>query len=169
MLRAHCGDREALELLLRSVQPALHRCLCGMVGRSFADDVQQEVLIVICRKLSSLHRPELFRAWMYRVAYRAAFRHLKRERRWSDQLRDESILDQLPTPEWVPSSEMLLDILSENLISPACRAVLVLHFQEELPLQEVAAILAIPLGTAKSRLAYGLSAMRKNLKPNRSL
>jgi RNA polymerase sigma-70 factor, ECF subfamily len=52
-------------------------------------------------------------------------------------------------------------------VSPASRAVLALHFQEELPLKEVAAILEIPLGTVKSRLAYGLSAIRKQLRTNK--
>jgi RNA polymerase sigma-70 factor (ECF subfamily) len=52
-------------------------------------------------------------------------------------------------------------------ISPASRAVLVLHFQEEMSLEAVAAILEIPLGTAKSRLAYGLNALRKQLGHNR--
>jgi RNA polymerase sigma-70 factor (ECF subfamily) len=43
------------------------------------------------------------------------------------------------------------------------RAVLVLHFQEEMSLAEVAAILELPLGTVKSRLAYGLAALRREL------
>jgi RNA polymerase sigma-70 factor (ECF subfamily) len=51
-------------------------------------------------------------------------------------------------------------------ISPASRAVLVLHYQEDLPLPEVAAILGIPLGTVKSRLASGLAAARRNLYRN---
>jgi len=33
-----------------------------------------------------------------------------------------------------------------------------LHFQEDMPLADVAAILELPLGTVKSRLAYGLAA-----------
>ncbi|HWF08010.1 MAG TPA: sigma factor-like helix-turn-helix DNA-binding protein [Bryobacteraceae bacterium] len=49
--------------------------------------------------------------------------------------------------ELIPSGEWIGDILSMDEISPACRTVLVMHFQEELTLQEVAAILAIPLGT----------------------
>jgi DNA-directed RNA polymerase specialized sigma24 family protein len=40
------------------------------------------------------------------------------------------------------------------------RAVMVLHFYVDLPLPEVAAILEIPVGTAKSRLHRGLTAMR---------
>jgi RNA polymerase sigma-70 factor (ECF subfamily) len=48
-------------------------------------------------------------------------------------------------------------------ISPASRALLVLHFQEEMSLADAAAVLEIPVGTAKSRLAYGLAAVRKQL------
>jgi RNA polymerase sigma-70 factor (ECF subfamily) len=166
VLRAQCGDREALQLLLRSVQPMLYRYVRGIVGASSADDLLQDVLIVLSRKLGSLHAPALFRAWAYRVAGRAAFRYLRKEKRWSEQVRDESVLDEVPAPELVPSGELVQEVLSMNEVSPACRAVLVLHFQEELSLQEVAAILAIPLGTVKSRLAYGLAAIRKKLKSN---
>ena len=44
-----------------------------------------------------------------------------------------------------------------------CLPVLALHFQEELTLIEVAAVLELPVGTVKSRLAYGLNAIRKQL------
>jgi hypothetical protein len=43
VLRAQCDDREALELLLRSVQPSLHRYLCGLAGRNDADDLLQRM------------------------------------------------------------------------------------------------------------------------------
>jgi len=162
VLRAQCDDREALELLLRSIQPPLHRYLCRLVGGSHADDVLQEVLITVSRKLQLLHTPELFRPWAYRIATRHAFRYLKKKRRWLEQETDESVLEGLATIENQPS-ELLPGLLDMDRISPASRAVLALHFQEELPLPEVAAILGIPLGTAKSRLAYGLAAIRKQL------
>ena len=160
VLRAQCDDREALELLLRSVQPSLHRYLCTVAGESHADDVLQEVMITVSRKLKLLHTPELFRPWAYRIATRHAFRYLKNERRWPEQVKDEFVLEEVATPE-TQSIELLRELLGSDMISPASRAVLVLHFQEELPLPEVAAILGIPLGTAKSRrwrAAWQLSA-----------
>ena len=96
VLRAQCGDREALELLLRGVQPSLRRYLMRLVGASSADDVLQEALILVSRKLKWLDVPEAFHPWVYRVASRAAFRHLKKEKRWSEQVRDEVVLDDLP-------------------------------------------------------------------------
>ena len=168
-LRAQCGDRETLELLLRSVQPSLHRYLCRLAGASSADDVLQEVLILISRKLKWLDSPEFFRAWAFRVASRAAIRHLKRERRWSEQIRDEALLEAMAAPTSAIPQELLPELLNSPELSPASRAVLTLHFQEEMSLPEVAAILEIPLGTAKSRLGYGLAALRKKLLPTRSV
>jgi RNA polymerase sigma-70 factor (ECF subfamily) len=162
VLRAQCHDRDALELLLRSVQPSLHRYLLGLVGSLHADDVLQEVLITVCRKIAWLRTPELFRPWAFRIASRAGFRHVKRERARLDQPGAESVLDETAAPAQRPPDALLAELLASGRTSPASRAVLVLHFQEELSLPEVAAILEIPLGTVKSRLAYGLAALRRD-------
>ena len=63
-----------------------------------------------------------------------------------------------------PSGDVLRELLAIDTISPASRAVLILHFAEGLSVPEVAAILDISLGTAKSRLGYGLNSIRKHLK-----
>jgi RNA polymerase sigma-70 factor (ECF subfamily) len=160
VLRAQCGDREALELVLRSVYPSLLRYLQGLVGASDADDVLQDVLIVVARKLGWLTQIELLRPWAFRIASRAGFKHLKRERRWAIA---DAVLDDLPAPEPPPRHEVLAALSTMAGISPASRAVLVMHFVEELSLPEVAAILELPLGTVKSRLAYGLKALRTQL------
>jgi RNA polymerase sigma-70 factor (ECF subfamily) len=164
VLRAQCDDREALELLLRSVQPPLRRYVSGLVGADDADDILQDVLLLISRKLYWLERPELFRAWAFRIASRAAFRHLKKRRRWSDATVDESALDQLAAPDSAAPDDRLLTLLDSPALSPASRAVLVLHFREEMPLADVAAVLEIPLGTVKSRLAFGLKRLRIRLR-----
>jgi RNA polymerase sigma-70 factor (ECF subfamily) len=170
VLRAQCNDREALESLLRAVQPALYRYLCELVGAFHADDVLQDVLIIIIRKLAWLRTPELFRHWAYRIASRAAFRHLNKERRRPEQVQDESVsLEHLPEPAGHPSAETLEGLLDTDSIPAASRAVLALHFRHELTLPEVAAVLAIPLGTVKSRLASGLAALRNEINKRRSL
>ena len=163
VLRAQCGDRDALELLLRSIQPPLRRYLCGLVGAFHADDVLQDVLIIVARKLVWLEQPELLRPWAFRIASRTGFKYLKRERRW---LGDDAGLEDLAAPVPPPPDELLRQLPTMDGISPASRAVLVLHFQEEMTLSAIAAILEVPLGTVKSRLAYGLAAVRKQLGHN---
>jgi DNA-directed RNA polymerase specialized sigma24 family protein len=60
--------------------------------------------------------------------------------------------------------ESVRQLVTHGSVSPASRAVLLLHFELELSLPEVAAILEIPVGTAKSRLAYGLRSIRQYLR-----
>ena len=49
-------------------------------------------------------------------------------------------------------------------LSPASRAVVVLFYLHEMSLVETAAVLDIPVGTVKSRLAYGLESLRRSFK-----
>jgi RNA polymerase sigma-70 factor, ECF subfamily len=169
VLRAQCNDRGALELLLRSIQPSLHRFVRRLVGDTDADDVLQDVLIVVCRKLVWLRTPELFRPWSFRVASRASVRHLRRRNRWLVRSADDSVFEAFTLPDERPPDEILQRLLNSEVLSPASRAVLVLHFQEEMTLAEVAAILEVPLGTVKSRLATGLAALRTLVADKRSL
>jgi RNA polymerase sigma-70 factor (ECF subfamily) len=167
-LRAQVGDREALELLLRSVQPSLHRYVRRLTSDRDAEDVLQDVLVAIARNVVWLVEPKLFRPWAFRIASRAAFRHLRRRKRRGVEESADEVLASLRAPEPPPSRELLAELLDGDVLSPASRAVLVLHFQEEMQLDEVAAVLEIPLGTVKSRLAYGLKTLRQYLTEKRS-
>jgi RNA polymerase sigma-70 factor (ECF subfamily) len=153
----------AIEALLRSVQPSLTRYIRAVVGAPDAEDVTQDVMVLIYRKLWMLSTPDLLRPWMYRVASRAAFRYLQKRRRWPDHLRDDEPLEDMPAQDGVDgaASARVHELLQDPRVTPASRAVLALHFQEEMTLPEVAAILDIPLGTVKSRLAYGLATLRR--------
>lgn len=164
VLRAQCHDREALERLLRSVQPPLRRYIASLVGAGDADDLLQDVLIIVSRKVYWLEQPSLFRAWAFRIASRAAFRQLKKRKRWSDATAEPAALDDLAAPEPAVHDDTILELLDSPALTPASRAVLVLHFREEMPLAHVAAVLEIPLGTVKSRLAFGLKTLRKELR-----
>ncbi|MDQ3088828.1 MAG: RNA polymerase sigma factor [Acidobacteriota bacterium] len=168
ILRAQSGDKQAFDELLKSIQAALFRYIFRLVGEyALAEDILQEVFIIIYRKIRWLENPKLFRAWVYRIASRETFKHLKKEKRWSEQLRDEEILEKVPvkTSEEIYEPELiekLPTLMSE--VSPASRAVLILHYLDETPLSEVAEILNISLGTVKSRLAYGLTNLRQKIK-----
>jgi RNA polymerase sigma-70 factor (ECF subfamily) len=163
VIQAQCGDRDAMEQVLRSVQPPLRRYLVRLVGPTAADDVLQEVLISIARKLRWLIEPRLFRPWAYRIASRTAYAHLRKEkRRWQYET-DDTVLEALAVPVRRPSGDQLRELLDNAIVSPSSRAVLMLHFQEEMPLADVAAVLELPLGTVKSRLAYGLAALRRHV------
>jgi RNA polymerase sigma-70 factor, ECF subfamily len=163
---AQSGDRAALEQLLRDTYAPLRRYITRLAGTDFADDILQETSLQIFRKLPYLREPAVFRPWAFRIATRIAFSHLKRARRWQplDDAPPESLTAIYPNLGESPDDAFLT--LIEH-VSPASRAVLLLHYQHDLSLEESAAILEIPIGTAKSRLHYGVTALRKHLNPER--
>ena len=150
VLRAQTGDRDAFDALLREIGPLLLRYATRVTGDvALAEDAVQETLIAIVRKIAWLNDASLFRAWAYRIASREAFRLLKKNRRFTDPI-EEMQSTEVPADPW--QRERLLSSLER--LSPASRAVVTLHYLEEMPLTDVAAILEIPIGTVKSRLSY---------------
>ena len=161
VLLAQAGDRAALEQLLRNSHAPLRRYITRLAGADLADDILQETSIQIFRKLRFLREPAVFHAWTLRIASRIAISHLKRAHRWQP-------LDDSPHGTFIPNFDLggppdaaFLSLL--DYVSPASRAVLLLHYQHDLSLEETAAILDIPVGTAKSRLHYGVTTLRKHL------
>ena len=111
VLRAQCGDREALERLLRDVQPALRRYLRGIVGSADADDVLQEALVLIYRKLAGLRTPESFQSWAFRIATHCGFRHAKSRQRRRDGVEELTSGMDAAAPSPPPEAERLEDLL----------------------------------------------------------
>ena len=161
VLRSQSGDRDALEELLRGTQMFLLPYIRRMVGAQGTEDVLQDVFVQICRNLRSLDEPKFFRAWAYRISTRAAFAFLRRKHLWEDRHEDSIEVDNLPDFQEEDAAILVAELhalLAQ--VSPASRAVLDLHYLEDLTIQEVAAILQLSAGTVKSRLAYGLKSIR---------
>ncbi len=160
VLRCQSGDREAFDQLLKSIEIRLWRYISNLTGGGdLADDILQEVFLIIYRKIGWLNDPHLFRPWVYRIATRETFRILKKRSNWREDVLDDSLLESVIQPE--PAIDLDMRILKR--ISPASRAVLMLHYLEELSLNETANILDISVGTVKSRLAYGLRRLREQV------
>lgn len=163
--RAIAGDRDVLDDILAALQRPLYRYISRLLThRETAEDALQEVLSRICRKIVWLRDPELLRPWAFRIASRECFRQLRSEKRRGKEILDILDMDTLETgasasipQEWEPG---LLDWVDE--LPPASRAVIVLHYLEEMSLNEVAGVLDISPGTVKSRLAYGLARLRRH-------
>ena len=161
--RAQSGDRSALNRLLRDHQPPLYRHIRTITGDAdLAFDVLQSVLLIVVRRLAGLRDPRWFRAWAYRIATREAVRAARRSKR-------ELSLCEEPASEAIaeaPFADPLLvracvDRLAE--LPPAAGLTLRLHYLEDMTLVEIAEALEIPVGTVKSRLAYGLARLRERL------
>ena len=163
--RAAFGDSPSLDRLLRAVQQPLHDHIAYILGDGdAASDVLQDVLLAICRGLGRLSDPRLFRAWSFRIATRAALRAARRERS-----RETVTLDSVPelpgaAVEPTFDAELIAALRAYVAELPtACGIVVRLRYLEELTSSEVAEALDLPLGTVKSRAAYGVALLRRRL------
>jgi RNA polymerase sigma-70 factor (ECF subfamily) len=128
-----------------------------------AKDAVQNALVRAWRDLPTLRDPERFDQWLHKLLVRACIDEARRLRRHRADI-ELSNLDIQPTPG-IESAVVDRDQLERGFVrlSPEMRAVIVLHHYLDLPLPEVAASLAIPVGTAKSRLHRALGLMRAAL------
>jgi RNA polymerase sigma-70 factor (ECF subfamily) len=158
VLRAQAGSRVHLERLVAIAQQFLAPRLAPLFDeRADAEDVLQDVLFTLCRRLGTLNDVRLFRPWAHRIAVRAAWKMINRRRRESRRTEsiDDTLLANIPEAPALDLATLL------DRVSPASRIVLVLHYLEGFTLEATAAELGVASGTVKSRLAYGLKQLRE--------
>ena len=161
---ARDGDREAYADLIRTRGDRLY-ALAQRILRDVdrAEDALQEALVIAWRDLSGLRDPDRFDAWLHRLVVRACLVEATRERRRFSNLRVLPIDLPATTDEYLNVADR--DQLERGFrrLSPQQRALLVLRHFEGRELTEIAEILGIPVGTARSRLHHAHRAMRAAL------
>ncbi|MHB8502207.1 MAG: RNA polymerase sigma factor [Candidatus Acidiferrales bacterium] len=164
-------DPDLLDQLIEQYQYRLFRYLLYLTSsRERAEDFFQETWIRVLERGHQYDGKFKFEAWLFRIA-----RNLVID--WQRQKKMQS-LDSLTDPEQGAPMEfaaqnepspLLLVLTAEeksgvhaslDRIPTVYREVLLLRFQEELGLEEIAGVLAAPLSTVKSRLYRGLEALR---------
>jgi RNA polymerase sigma factor (sigma-70 family) len=151
--RARGGDTLAMAQLLDRLAPYVAR-ICGPIALSSGADAAQETLIAVFRGLGGLSRPEALHGWVRAIAVREAVRIARR-----DQGGVPADLTELPAKGDPQLAADVRDILRR--LSPQHRAILVLRDIEGLDEKTVAAVLDVPKGTVKSRLARARTSFRK--------
>jgi len=159
---AATGDRQALETLLDRHADRVHAiCRRIVVNSEDALDATQEALIAITRGIGRFDGRSAFTTWLYRVATNAALDELRRRSRRPVPL--DATLD-LESPSGEGAVDARLDVdraLAE--VPEEFRTAVVLRDLADLDYPEIAAVLGVPLGTVKSRIARGRRALRIEL------
>lgn len=144
----------------------LHR-LCR--DRRRAEDLAAETFYQAQDRLCQFHWRGLpFKAWLYRIAGNAYRKQERRRRRWRRDDRDDALAEcaaQGPTPEAEAienEQERLLHSCLQRLDAKD-RQLIVLHYWQELSLQEIAQVLGCNLNTIKSRLCRARERLRRLL------
>jgi RNA polymerase sigma-70 factor (ECF subfamily) len=133
---------------------AVYRLAFAILGNEAdARDASQETFMSAWRQVRGLRDPDRFEAWLQRIAVNAARQTIRAASRRRIREIPSSTVDALadrPAPT-APDDAVILDAALATL-PVEHRAILVLHHLEGRPVAEIAGILAIPAGTAKSRL-----------------
>jgi RNA polymerase sigma-70 factor (ECF subfamily) len=180
--RARQGDQRAFEMLVIKYQRRIERLIHRMVRDSDrVQDIAQETFIRAYRALAKFRGDSAFYTWLYRIAVNTAKKALVEARR--DPLVNESSLvhpdddeetSRAPreltdgeTPEAILASKEIaatvnaaIEALSEDL-----RQAIVLREIEGLSYEEIAEVMACPIGTVRSRIFRAREAIAARLRP----
>jgi len=143
------------EQLFRDIAPGLWRTIYAFAAgrRAVADDAVAEAFARALERAGQIRDPV---PWLYRTAFRLAAEDLRRER-------TEPKLE--PEPDHAAASAAGLGALVPALrqLSPAQRAALVLHYEADLPVQEVARQMGTSAAVVKVHLFRGRRRLRELL------
>jgi RNA polymerase sigma-70 factor (ECF subfamily) len=159
--RARAGDQDAFAALVHQISDTL----LGVARRilrdpGLAEDVLQNSLLTIWRKLPHLREPDRFEGWAFRILVHECYAVAPRNKRWASTIR-------VLHPDVASDVDDIQMVTDRDELEQAFRglpfdqrAVFVLHHYVGLPLVAVAETLGIPDGTARSRLHYATRALR---------
>lgn len=154
------GDKRAGRQLFERYYDPLYRFFRNKAGAD-AVDLVQKTLLGALEGMSRYRGDGSFRSWLFGVAYRQLHSHYRSQ--VSDRARFDldagtlSVFDLDPTPSRVLAERSEQRLLLEALrrIPIELQVALELHYWEQLSDVEIARVLELPLGTAKSRIRRG--------------
>ena len=139
--------------------PRLVALLAAVTGsRPVAEDLAQEAMVRAHQRWSRISRYDLPAAWVRRVALNLASQH--RARRRSERRAMEALAGQRP-PAITGSADEFWALVRQ--LPPRQGAAVALHYLEDRPVTEVAAILGCAEGTAKAHLHKGRAGLARLL------
>ncbi|MDT7687812.1 MAG: hypothetical protein QOJ70_679 [Acidobacteriota bacterium] len=168
--RAADGDMEAFEEIFRRQRRLVYGlCLRMTQDVAEAEDVMQEVFVLLLRKVGGYRGEANFTTWLHRLTVNQVLMRFRKNRsRREDALEEcESPHSFEAPPAHSPRPAQLIDrITLERAIAqlpPGYRAAFILHDVEGYEHEEVAQILGCAVGTSKSQLHKARTKLRKIL------
>lgn len=168
------GDQRAFTGLVKLYQTRIYNLALGYVKQEDeAKDLTQDIFLTVFRQIDKLNDEDKFVAWLYQLAInhcRNRYRKLQTRGFFSSQSIDDPntglILRSDLTPEKDLERRNTSQIIRKAIASlPAAdKEVILLRDLQELSYEEISDILAIPLGTVKSKLNRARLALKNRLK-----
>ncbi len=126
----------------------------------------QETFLRALRGIDGYQYPRPFKPWLYAIATHLARNHYAAAdtRRADNPAEDQEYgADDPPDAALIADAEAQAVIAALDTLPDAQREVVLLYFYQSLSQQAIADVLAIPLGTVKSRLFNGVKRLRERM------
>lgn len=165
-VRCQLGEREAFDELVARWQLPLWRYARQLTGHdAAADDATQDVWLRVLHGIARLREGAKLRPWLFGIAHRVLMDRLREQYRMPLASDDDAALAAQPVDEDALQLEADLAALRDGLARlPALECeVLTLFYLQQLSLDEVSQVLAVPVGTVKSRLHRARRLLRLQL------
>ena len=163
-IRCQLGERAAFDALIARWHEPLWRYLRRLANSDdVAGDLTQDTWVRVLRGIGALREPAKLRPWLFGIARRVAMDRLRFE--YVRRVADDVELDELPGDDSGHDLEADLTAIDAALAGLPIteREMLTLFYLRELSLAEIAAMLAMPVGTVKSRLYRARQELRHAL------
>lgn len=162
LLAAQSGDRHALTRLVVGLQPDIRRFAWRLCHRTSAiEDVVQEALIVVYRRVGTIRSPAALAGWLLTVIARLCMLPALMLMRGAEELASLEDSGELAK---IPPDELRMDLVNAiESLSPSHREVLLLRDFEDLTMGEIAQRLGVTREAAKSRLRRARTLVREYL------
>ena len=164
VIRCQLGERSAFDELTERWHPPIWKYVRRFCGDDdAAKDVAQDVWLRVLRGIGRLHDGSRLRSWLFGIARRTLMDRLRQ--RYAGRVDTDVDVAELAADQAVDSLEEELAAMEHELarLPVIEREVLTLFYLRELSLAEVAEVLAVPLGTVKSRLFRARQLLRRGL------
>ncbi|HXK12047.1 MAG TPA: sigma-70 family RNA polymerase sigma factor [Vicinamibacteria bacterium] len=163
--RARGGEHDAFRALVdRHRDHAFGLALQITRSPEEAEDAAQEAFVRAWLALPAFRGEASFGTWLHRIVVRRALDHAVARRARVSREREIETAESLPVPMAGAERDLVLarrlGRLMEDL-SPRQRAVVTLFYREDRPVQEIAAVLAMPENTVKTHLRRARAALRE--------
>lgn len=168
--RLQRGEIEAFEILIRRHEKTIFNLVYRMLGDyDEAAETSQEVFLSAYRAIDRFRGDANFSTWLYRIALNHTStrrRNIHRRQQRSVAIEDtEPARDPQPGPAETMEKKELRERVQKalNSLEPDDATVILLRDMQDIPYDEVARLLEIPVGTVKSRLHRARQALKSQL------
>ena len=161
VIHARNGDQAAFATLADALYGRLHQVAYRILrDPHLAEDATQQAILLMWRDLPQLRDPDRFEAWSYRLLVNACNAEFRRRKRTLPSVGAATFCEPVAPDDlgYLYDRDQVERGFAE--LSLDHRAVLVLRYYLDMPLEAIGETLGIPIGTVNSRLSRAIGRMR---------